>query len=119
MFVFEELKDAFGQAVRGRVALEDPIAITHQPELVQDPQDSGAVLDQPQTAIVDHAWTVSLVEDDEPRPVVTHQPIGGSNPQVSIARLENGAARILRQAVIGRPQIEIVFADVLLGMGNW
>src|SRR5262249_23287594 len=117
--VFEKLKYAFGQAVGNPIALESAIAITHQPELVQNPQDSRPVLEQPQTAIVGDARRVAQVEHGEPCSVVTHQSVGGRNPQVSITGLKDGIARVLRQAVIGRPRIKIVFAGVVLGIRDW
>src|SRR6185369_1621914 len=98
------------------------ISMAYQTELVQNPQDARAVLYQPEATIIVYTWSVALVEDGEPHSVVTHQTIAGCDPQVSITRLEDVVDRVLRQAIIGRPRVECVFAATALGpcgLGKW
>src|SRR5438445_2586824 len=50
-----------------------------------------------------------MVEDGEPQPVETGQPFSGSDPQVPVGCLAQGADPVLRQAVFDAPYAVAVF----------
>ncbi len=100
-----------GQALGHGVGRKRAVAVAQQAGGGADPQSTGCILQQVVDGIALELRGVLGVEGDKVDAVEAHQAPVGSQPQISIARLQNGVHGVLRQAGIGAPGLVAIMVQ--------
>ena len=80
------------------------------------PEPSLVVLAQGQDRVLGQLRRVALVEDRKADAVETNQAFLGSEPEIAVARLADGLDGVLRQPLLGLPDVLYVLGQSLGGI---
>jgi hypothetical protein len=85
----------------------------HSAGFKPDPQIAETILKYLKQPVSGHARRIVLVEDSEAHTIKARQPVKRRQPDITVARLQNAAHGVLREAIFGRPVIETVLGTSL------
>ena len=97
-------------AVRQRKKLEPPIVPSPQATPRAHPQVAAPILVEREDVVRDEPRSVGQVEDDEAHAVEARQSVGRAHPQIAVARLDDGAHRVVRHPVGRGPVPHEIFS---------
>ncbi len=95
--------DAVRQARRSFEPGERVVPVAYQAAARADPEGARPVLVEGLHVRVLEGRGILLVEDHEAHAVEADEALLGAEPEVTVARLDDGANRVLRKALLGRP----------------